>query len=232
MFIWISDSHSNFSYDVCRIELHMSGDSDLSKGDYLRILKEMLDGKHKLYVLNPSDGYPRPKSFYLYNNRCYLNNGEDFIRRTVRSINPLVSKYLLDELVDCIRYDDKFRKDRDDFDSDINLLNLENGVFDINNRILLPHDSRYLLTMKLPIKYQPQVKYEGSVVERFMNDITQKDKQKLKLIQEMCGYCLYRSYNIQKAFLLVGEGANGKSTLLELLSRMLDSENVSNVSIE
>ena len=209
----------------------MSGDNT-SKDGYLRILREMLDGKHKLYVLNPSDGYPRPKSFYLYNDRCYLNNGEDFIRRTIRNINPLISKYLIDELVDCIRYNDKFRKDREDFDSDINLLNLENGVFDINNRLLLPHDSRYLLTMKLPIRYQPQVKFKGSIVERFMNDITKKDKQKLRLIQEMCGYCLYRSYNIQKAFLLVGEGANGKSTLLELLSRMLSSENVSNVSIE
>lgn len=48
----------------------------------------------------------------------------------------------------------------------------------------------------------------------------------------MFGYSLYRKYNYQKMFMLVGSGANGKSTLLNILHSMLGSDNVSNVSID
>jgi putative DNA primase/helicase len=49
---------------------------------------------------------------------------------------------------------------------------------------------------------------------------------------ELIGYCLYRSYPFQKAFMLLGDGANGKSTLLGALQEFLSRENVSAVELQ
>jgi len=53
-----------------------------------------------------------------------------------------------------------------------------------------------------------------------------------KLIQEMFGYCLLKKYPYAKAFMLLGSGANGKSTLLTLLEEFLGSDNVANPALQ
>ncbi len=54
----------------------------------------------------------------------------------------------------------------------------------------------------------------------------------IEAIYEFIGYCLYRGYPIQQAFMFVGEGSNGKSTLLDLINRFLGSINVSHISLQ
>lgn len=58
------------------------------------------------------------------------------------------------------------------------------------------------------------------------------DKELRNLIEEMIGYCLFRRNSFEKAFILTGNGANGKSTLLEIIERMIGEENISSVALE
>lgn len=51
-------------------------------------------------------------------------------------------------------------------------------------------------------------------------------------IWELIGYCLYRGYPFQKAFMFLGEGANGKSTLLSALREFLGRGNVAAVTLQ
>jgi len=64
---------------------------------------------------------------------------------------------------------------------------------------------------------------------KFLEEVADPDD--IPAIQEMFGYCLYRDYPIQKAFLFVGSGRNGKSTLLNVLIALLGRQNVSSVSL-
>lgn len=207
-----------------------TNENKITKLDYVRYLNEILEGI--LYVLNPEDGNPKTRVFYIYKDGIFKNRGEDYIRTLLREFDPTISKHMVEEVVDNIRYDKKYRRDRVEFNRDINLINIQNGVYNLESKDFLPHNPMYNQTTILPPYYDPQLKYKGSKVEQFMLDITCSNMKKIKLIQEMFGYCLYKDYSIQKAFLLVGEGANGKSTLLQLLSRMLGRDNISNVSIE
>ncbi|MEM1831066.1 MAG: phage/plasmid primase, P4 family [Desulfurococcaceae archaeon] len=55
---------------------------------------------------------------------------------------------------------------------------------------------------------------------------------RVALLLEIIGYTLYpHDYPLHKAILLVGEGANGKSTYLRLIETILSKQNVSNVSL-
>lgn len=57
--------------------------------------------------------------------------------------------------------------------------------------------------------------------------------QRMAVLQEFFGYCLLMSNHRFEAFLiLIGDGANGKSVILEVLRAMLGSANVSNVPLD
>jgi len=105
-----------------------------------------------------------------------------------------------------------------------NLINVENGVLNIETGLLEPHDPKKCFFNKMNVKYDPTCK--GERVHSFLREVT-KDEENAKVLEEITGYCLYRSYPYHKALALVGEGANGKSTFLALVKELLGRENVS-----
>jgi len=104
-----------------------------------------------------------------------------------------------------------------------NLLNLQNCVLDLETLRFYPYNPEYKMTTILPIKYDPNAK--NSEFEDFVAEIVDKDNE--KVLQEIYGYCLYRAHPIQKAFMLYGKGADGKTQWLLILKALLGKENCS-----
>ena len=72
---------------------------------------------------------------------------------------------------------------------------------------------------------------------QFINSILTDSEKKtdpelVVLIQEMFGYYLLNSIKPQVVFFLVGQGANGKSVMLQILERMIGSKFTSSMSIQ
>lgn len=65
--------------------------------------------------------------------------------------------------------------------------------------------------------------------ESFLQEILHPDD--VDIFWKVIGYTLYRGYPFQKAFMFLGDGANGKSTLLNALTGFLGEENVSSVNL-
>lgn len=81
-----------------------------------------------------------------------------------------------------------------------------------------------------PVSYDPTATCPQFM--KFMNDITNKDKDLQTLIQQICGYTFeYGSTPTQKLFLLYGSGRNGKGKLCNILTAIHGENNVSTVSI-
>jgi len=53
-----------------------------------------------------------------------------------------------------------------------------------------------------------------------------------RLLFEISGYCLYPDYPLNKAFMLVGDGSNGKSTYLRLIKEILGPSNIVGLSLQ
>jgi len=64
-----------------------------------------------------------------------------------------------------------------------------------------------------------------------MTSTFENDSERMKLIGEMLGYCLTPSCKFHKSFMLVGEGSNGKSVLLDIMDYIWGSKNISDVDI-
>jgi len=92
----------------------------------------------------------------------------------------------------------------------------------------MPHTPDIIFLNKIPVNYT--IDAGCPKIKEFISEIVPESD--ILLTQEMFGYCLYRDYSLDKAFLLIGEGSNGKSTLLNLLTKFLGKENVSSISLQ
>jgi len=108
------------------------------------------------------------------------------------------------------------------------ILNLKNGLYNIQTSELSPHTPEFLSTIRIPVTCDP--KADCPRVRLFLSEVLiEKDTP---VIEELFGYCLIPDYKIQRAFLFTGDGANGKSTLLELLKHFLGKDNCTNLSLQ
>lgn len=120
--------------------------------------------------------------------------------------------------------------DRKEFEPPLYLIPLRNGVLDIQ-----PNPPR--ITKYLPEYYftnQLQVIYDHTAkCSRFFEFLKASlpNKESRVQVQELFGSCLCRNYLYQKIFAFVGDGANGKSTLLNVLKSFLGFDNISCVSL-
>ena len=108
------------------------------------------------------------------------------------------------------------------------LIAFENGVLDLNSGEMLPFNPDYIILNKIPWDYVVDA-YDKSTDDT-LNRICSGNPEIRMLLEEMVGYCFYRSNKFRKSFILTGKGKNGKSTFLKMLRYALDKDSDDNVS--
>jgi putative DNA primase/helicase len=109
-----------------------------------------------------------------------------------------------------------------------NLIALKNGVLNVETSLMLEKSPGYFITSKLPVTYDQNAEL-GLKIKKFLIDVFGENQ--LTALQEALGYTLLKAPLFEKAFMLIGDGANGKSTFLNLLQALLGRENYSNVTL-
>jgi len=105
-----------------------------------------------------------------------------------------------------------------------NRLNFQNVVLDLNTGETTPHSPDYGFFNVLPFPYDPRA--TAPTWDRFLNDIMEGDPERVELLKEFGGYSISGDDCwIQKALLLVGDGANGKSVYMEILGEVVGIDN-------
>lgn len=122
-----------------------------------------------------------------------------------------------------------------------NWVTLRNGILDIDAAIagkplaecLMNHTAEWFSTTVLPFNF-PVTDLEATCDRwlEFLNQVLEGDAERIAVIQDMFGYCFWRGTELESFFILYGRGRNGKSTVLEVLQKLLGSENVSNLSLD
>ncbi|MFO0323128.1 MAG: phage/plasmid primase, P4 family [Bacteroidota bacterium] len=113
------------------------------------------------------------------------------------------------------------------------LINLKNGTFEITPKetILKPFNADDFLTYQLPFDYNPNA--TAPIFTAYLNRVL-PDKQAQNILAEFLGYVFTdtSTLKLEKALLLYGDGANGKSVFFEVVTALLGIENTSNHSLE
>ena len=106
-----------------------------------------------------------------------------------------------------------------EFDSNIMQLCVKNGVIDLNTGQLIKSSPSMLHSKMAGVSYDQNAKCPSFM--QFLSDIFNRDQELIKYIQKVIGYMLTGSTKEQCMFMLLGGGANGKSTLVNLLTILL-----------
>jgi putative DNA primase/helicase len=109
-------------------------------------------------------------------------------------------------------------------------MNFKNGILDLKTMEILPHSKEFGFRYVLPYNYEPEAL--APRFAQFLQEITCNRQELIDVILEYAGYS-FSNDNCwtQKALLLVGEGANGKSTLLDLFKRLAGEDNYSSLTL-
>jgi len=113
--------------------------------------------------------------------------------------------------------------------SDANLIAFKNGIYNIVTDEFLPFSPEIIITNKINWNYNPAA--YSKLVDDTLNKIACHDKQVRMLLEEAIGYCLYRRNELGKAFILIGDKSNGKSTFLDMVKTMLGDENIASLDL-
>ena len=121
-------------------------------------------------------------------------------------------------------------------DSNKVLINLQNGTFEIdpiNGTRLRPFDRADFITYQLPFEYNPEAK--APIFEAYLNKVL-PDIERQKVLAEYLGYVFIKNgsktLKEEKALILYGTGANGKSVFYEVVNSLLGIENVCSYSLQ
>lgn len=120
----------------------------------------------------------------------------------------------------------KIGVDDDDLDWHDDLINLGNGVLSLDTMKLKAHDPKHYFTSQLGFEYNAQAgckTWLKFIDEVLVNSDQKPDKSMAEFIQEAFGYSLTASIEHEISFWMIGEGANGKSTMLKVLNALAGS---------
>jgi putative DNA primase/helicase len=105
-----------------------------------------------------------------------------------------------------------------DFDTNIYLLNCLNGTLDLKLLSLREHDRLDLITKITPIPYDEHATCERW--EQFLREIFDNDEEMIDFMQRAIGYSLTGDITAQYMFVLWGQGANGKSKIIDTIRKL------------
>jgi P4 family phage/plasmid primase-like protien len=186
-------------------------------------LKKALDyvmSKYKFATFRETD------EILYYKFGVYHRGGEVAIRQAVETkFKEDASIDLRREVLDhirCLTY-----HSRDEFDSDVNIINMQNGLYHILEDKLEPHRPDHLSLNQKPLSFD--LKAVSKRFIRFVNEVVYTSD--VVTLIDLMAYSFYRDNPIEVIAYLHGFGGNGKSVLFNLLTALHGEDNVSHVSM-
>lgn len=162
---------------------------------------------------------------WIYQNGIYVPEGKTYVREFCRKIigsaykpqfvNEVIAKIEADTLIEAKEFFNQ------NYIDEVPVLN---GVLNIKTKELSIYNPRKIFFNKLPIYYDPTAKCP-KITKHF--ETVLRNKEDAKVLFELFGYLLLKENRLEKSFMFVGNGRNGKSKTLELVKKFVGVENCS-----
>lgn len=164
---------------------------------------------------------------YIYDSGFYQQD-EKIIERKMIELYPSIKQSQRSEVLAYIRI--KTHVPAANLKVNPYILNLENTRIDIKKEKKLDFTPKAIEFDRLPVSYDPDAYCEA--LDKMLDRVFCHDQEVRELFEEMIGACLIKHNRYQKAFMLYGSGANGKSTILNMIKHFLGIRNYTSISLE
>lgn len=176
------------------------------------------------YFRNDNKVYCKNGRLYMYDSGYYSDSQGKIEKRMIKYI-PELSKVQRREVLEYLKLIAEEPKQ-----TSIYHIACKNGLLDIRTKSLTPFTSDIFISNKINAQFDDNC-YDESV-DKMLNKISCNSVEIRMLLEEMIGYALIPTSKFQKAFILYGDGSNGKSSFLDMVIGLLGETNVSSLSLK
>ena len=111
-------------------------------------------------------------------------------------------------------------------------INFRNGMFDIENQVLLPHDPRYMSTVQIPHNYEDNDLQPEDIQLVDLMRQAQLAQDDIDMLLSYMAYSMTTANNMKCFMCLVGGSNTGKSTLINMVNALVGKQSRSALSIQ
>ena len=151
---------------------------------------------------------------------AFMEQDEDVQAKMVKWANRTAGSNNKENMIKECQHLDGIPVGANSFDSYPDFFNCQNGIVNLRNGELIPHDSSFMMSKIAMCDYDVSGK-SPEMWLHFLDDVTAGNKELQEYIQRCVGYSLGGSTREQCAYFLYGMGNNGKSTFLDTIADML-----------
>ena len=174
-------------------------------------------------------------SLFVIGGECYQYKGgvytesSSYVRNTIKNMVGYDNLIQQSKIVECYRLlvdDTRIQRSSSELNQDSNLINFKNGVWNIKQKKLLPHDSKYLQTIQIPHEVKDYVPFTETHLYDFFKK-TKLPKSDIKMMLKYIAYCMTTDFGLKTFMMLVGQSNTGKSVLIRFVENLVGKQNTS-----
>ncbi|MCK1206308.1 phage/plasmid primase, P4 family [Streptococcus uberis] len=113
------------------------------------------------------------------------------------------------------------------------LIPVNNGIFDLKNKVLLDFSPKYIITSKIATSYNPEatkpILNGWFDFDKWLESIACNDHEIITLLWQIMNEAINPNRTRKKMVILTGSGNNGKGTFQALLENLIGKSNISNL---
>lgn len=184
------------------------------------------------YFVNRGDIFVLDGECYQYKDGVYVEASSP-VRNTIKDLIVVDGLITQNRIMECFRLicdDTRLRKAPTELNRDKNLINFQNGVWDIERGELIPHDSKYLQTIQIPHEVGEYKPFKETRLYGFFKK-TCLPNEDVKMILKYMAYCLTLDYGLKTFMILCGQSNTGKSVLIRFFETLVGKQNVASLSM-
>ena len=183
--------------------------------------------KFATYIKNNNHIIRINGQLHLFKNGVYISGQEEIEAVMIKHISNLSNA----KRSEVLKYLNLLLLENTDMASP-NMIAFRNGIYDIKTGELKPFSPDVVITNRIPWDYNPNAYSE--LADKTLDKIACNDEQVRTILEECIGSCFYRSNTLGggKAFILTGEGSNGKSTFIAMMQHLLNEENIAALDLK
>lgn len=185
---------------------------------------EIINNDNVFFYFNQKTGIWRDNA-----DRYFKRKVSDFLgdKATPKRVSDIFNMMKIDT------YEDDLSITYQDMNKNPKAVVFNNGTFYVDKGVFVPSfEPKEYNTVKIDANFNEDTFRNNPVpteTMEFLGNVL--DPQEIQFVFEWIGYCMIKGYDIQKFVFLYGDGDNGKSTLINLISLILGQNNVSSVSL-
>lgn len=189
--------------------------------------KTFLFDKFAVYLKNNNHIVKINNQLHIYRDGIYVPGAMEIEAQMIKHI-PNLKRAHRSEVLAYLEV--MFQTEGETKATNPNIIAFSNGLFNIRDGSFTDFTPEIVITNKIPWPYNPAAYSE--LLDHTLDRLACNDSEVRALLEEMVGYCLYRRNELGKAFILIGDKSNGKSTFLHVVKNMLGDRNIASLDLK